>query len=240
MHVPISLGKARRYKGSSDTGSDCFFIIFYIMERLEIEKDFKGSIDSLLREFADILKLGYAVPNYVYKHSILFIGLNPSLGSEKSGSIELFYDLYDRERSNHYFDKFFEIGEYCNHVWSHLDMFLIRETRQNNVKFWCKDERFRESMIRQVGLTREIISRVEPTVIVVCNTMAREWFRNKLVNPLAYDMVFDDLLGTYRIINDEVLNNVPVFFSGMLSGQRALDLGSLERLKWHIKRAVER
>ena len=26
-----------------------------------------------------------------------------------------------------------------------------------------------------------------------------------------------------------------VFFSGMLGGQRALDLGSLERLKWHIK-----
>lgn len=32
---------------------------------------------------------------------------------------------------------------------------------------------------------------------------------------------------------------IPLFFSGMLTGQRALDNGSFERLKWHIKKAVE-
>ena len=32
--------------------------------------------------------------------------------------------------------------------------------------------------------------------------------------------------------------SIPMFFSGMLSGQRALDIGSYERLIWHIKFAV--
>jgi hypothetical protein len=31
---------------------------------------------------------------------------------------------------------------------------------------------------------------------------------------------------------------VPIFFSGMLSGQRALDVHSRERLVWHMKLAL--
>jgi len=31
-----------------------------------------------------------------------------------------------------------------------------------------------------------------------------------------------------------MLKNVPIFFTSMLTGQRALDNGSFERLIWHI------
>ena len=48
-----------------------------------------------------------------------------------------------------------------------------------------------------------------------------------------YDFVFNDDIGTY------LWNNTPVFFSSMLSGQRALDIGSMERLKWQVKRALQ-
>jgi len=45
---------------------------------------------------------------------------------------------------------------------------------------------------------------------------------------------FDDEIGTYRIIKNDKLKHTPVFFTSMLTGQRALDLGSYERLIWHI------
>lgn len=48
---------------------------------------------------------------------------------------------------------------------------------------------------------------------------------------------FDPSIGTYRIEIDGF--KTPIIFSGMLSGQRALDLGSLERLKWQIKFIIE-
>lgn len=41
-------------------------------------------------------------------------------------------------------------------------------------------------------------------------------------------------LGTHKIIRHKTLNGTPVFFTSMLSGQRALDNGSKERLIWHI------
>lgn len=37
------------------------------------------------------------------------------------------------------------------------------------------------------------------------------------------------------VVNNSFLEGTPVFFSSMLTGQRALDLGSLERLEWHIR-----
>ena len=46
---------------------------------------------------------------------------------------------------------------------------------------------------------------------------------------LDFDEDFNNEIGTYKIKIGE--KETPIFFSGMLSGQRALDLGSLERLK---------
>lgn len=37
------------------------------------------------------------------------------------------------------------------------------------------------------------------------------------------------------VVNNSFLEGTPVFFSSMLTRQRALDLGSLERLEWHIR-----
>ncbi|GHU90697.1 hypothetical protein FACS189476_10990 [Spirochaetia bacterium] len=43
---------------------------------------------------------------------------------------------------------------------------------------------------------------------------------------------FDNIIGTYRI---KEFNNIPIFFSGMFTGGHALDVGSRERLLWHIE-----
>ena len=59
--------------------------------------------------------------------------------------------------------------------------------------------------------------------------------KDKAFNPDAFDFCFDEEIGTYRIVNNSSLEGTPVFFSSMLTRQRALDLGSLERLEWHIR-----
>ncbi len=51
---------------------------------------------------------------------------------------------------------------------------------------------------------------------------------------LDYEFMFDDEIGTYRIKTKGNLFDTPVFFTSMLSGQRAMDNGSFERLQWHI------
>jgi hypothetical protein len=53
---------------------------------------------------------------------------------------------------------------------------------------------------------------------------------------MGYEFEFDEKLGTDRIITKGDLFGIPIFFSSMLSGQRALDTGSEKRLIWHIKR----
>ena len=44
---------------------------------------------------------------------------------------------------------------------------------------------------------------------------------------------FSKDIGTH-VITEGNLKNTPVFFTSMLSGQRAMDVGSRERLEWHI------
>ncbi len=76
-----------------------------------------------------------------------------------------------------------------------------------------------------------------PKIIVVDNTLARTFLGKDKVGEvdiwLDYEFKFDEEIGTY------LWNNIPVFFTSMLTGQRALDNGSFERLKWQVKRALK-
>lgn len=81
----------------------------------------------------------------------------------------------------------------------------------------------------QLKLSLKLIADTEPVIIVVINAEASRILRDKWEGCLS----FDDKLGTYLIQLDE--RRVPVFFSSMISGQRALDKGSFDRLMWHMK-----
>src|SRR3989338_1375799 len=62
--------------------------------------------------------------------------------------------------------------------------------------------------------------------------------KKRALNSLGSDQLsFDDERGFHWLKLDGT--RVPIFFSSMLSGQRALDTGSYERLVWHIKQAVK-
>jgi pseudouridine-5'-phosphate glycosidase len=71
---------------------------------------------------------------------------------------------------------------------------------------------------------------IEPKVIVVSNAFVSNILQAEL------DIVFDETLGCHFI--DLKNKAYPVFFTSMLTGQRALDKGSMMRLKWHIKRVL--
>ena len=50
---------------------------------------------------------------------------------------------------------------------------------------------------------------------------------------------FDKTIGTYVVNEPKELKGTKIFFTSMLSGQRALDLGTRERLVWHIAEVLK-
>ena len=170
----------------------------------------------------------FAYPNSIQRESILFIGINPSNSNENHDEIEN-YKLLQNDNGYPYFKKFQEISEYCTTPWTHLDLLFFRETKQNRIHQILNTDSGIDFIWRQLQVSDRIIRQSQAQIIVVNNTLARTLLgfdRNGEKNAwMKYGFVFDNEIGTYR------LEEVPVFFSSMLTGQRALDRGSFERLK---------
>ncbi|MEE4000508.1 hypothetical protein V1T75_09160 [Tenacibaculum sp. FZY0031] len=178
---------------------------------------------------------------------ILFVGINPSYGGDKSKG--LFYSKKDVENLN-YFKPFNNIIKELDDkrtglkslTWSHLDMLVFRETQQSFIKNQLlKTEEGNKFINKQLTISKQILEYLNPKIMVVSNTAARHFLgRDKYEKKgknfgvwMGYDFEFDYSLGTDKIINNSKINSY-VFFSSMLSGQRALDNGSKQRLIWHI------
>jgi hypothetical protein len=176
------------------------------------------------------------------------VGLNPSFDENKPEIESNFYPL--KQKDNEYqkfFRKFEQISEETRLNWSHLDMLAMRETDQKKVGSLLTNETGKQFIKEQIEVSKEILEQCKPKVIVVANTLARQFLgktydekQDANVLSLWYKFKFNEIIGTDLIINSENLKNVPVFFTSMLSGQRALDKGSYERLVWHIKFALEK
>ena len=66
-----------------------------------------------------------------------------------------------------------------------------------------------------------------PKIVIVANAFASDIFQQE------FRCVFDDRFGCHFFkINEK---KIPVLFTSMLTGQRALDKGSFLRLKWQIR-----
>lgn len=168
---------------------------------------------------------------------ILFIGINPSLTRNKEELKRLMGTKpdfgTDKNKGHKYFKKFFEIAEATKLPWGHLDIFYMRETSQNAVKDLLKNEQGRDFLNQQWVLTKSILDALlqgsEKRIVVVSNAFARDIIMGN-VNGLSegYPLEFDEKIGTYKY------KNTIFFFTSMLTGQRALDKGSFERLIWQI------
>lgn len=188
--------------------------------KVNIRDLYKNKLDNLWKgQPVEITDRGYAVEQTLYMNSLLFLGLNPSTRGEKG-----FYTAV----SDQYFAKSMEIAEEHSVHFCHHDLFQIRETKQNTLL--DLERKYPEFFRKQLELTKEIIGRVKPRMIVILNAEACRTFQSFYGFEPGKD--WNETLGVHILPQ---LGGIPVLFSGMLSGQRPLDLGSFVRLKWHIR-----
>ena len=178
---------------------------------------------------------------------VLFIGINPSYRADRP----VVHRSYGKPKDlPGYFRPFHKIeqdlkGSYKREItWTHLDLLVMRETQQSYIdNYLLKEKEGLEFVVEQLDIAKEIIEHIKPKLIVVSNTLVRELLgRNKKELPdgrvvgewMNYDFEFDNSIGTDKLISTDDLNGTPVFFTSMLSGQRALDRGTFQRLVWHM------
>lgn len=218
------------------------------MKLTQFEDKFKSFLDDLKKEGAPEMywQHGYAMPEEIKEGALLFIGLNPSF-TKKAKSGSHLYDL--KQEDEGYFAKFGDIAKACGDTeWSHLDLLPIRHTNQGDV---TRDIVFKhwELVLKYLNdVSNVLLEAAKPKAVVVVNATARLLLGKdqnehaekeqdkKIWMGLKFD--FNESNGACYVSDSAKLKGVPFFFSGMLSGQRALDLGSYERLKWHVAKVL--
>ena len=190
--------------------------------------------------------------------AILFVGLNPSFSQRGYSSLlrgtafsnlepAAFYHWRNREsfdlaialaieqigkNSYPYFNKFKDIAAHANLEWEHIDLFFYRETSQTQFKRRIySGSHLTDFGQNQLELSKMLILESKPRVIVVANAFASSLFQKQFS-----DVKFDEKHGYHRVSLEG--RSVPTFFASMLTGQRAMDVYSYQRLRWHIKQAV--
>ena len=216
------------------------------MENFNIRGSFDAEIKSLWekclakdnKDLSEVLKRGYCLPDSLKRNSILVIGINPAFGKDA-----LIYNLDNYYNDNHnevdekvipYFQKMKDLFEDLS--WSHLDLLFIRETNQKRIFDILKTESGKDFIYQNLMISKEIIEGIKPKMIIVANALARHFLGFKESGWMDFKFKFDSEIGTYKVVQNPKLADTTVFFSSMLSGQRALDIGSFERLKWHINK----
>lgn len=217
------------------------------MAVFSVKEKFEAHINHIWDDpkYADVpfRKYGYAIQDEMVTGELLFIGLNPSRNNEIEER-HFYNNEQDSNDLHKYFVKFQDISNAVNMQWAHIDLLFIRETKQENIPTLFQAPNGIDFVLNQLSISEQVIGLVQPKIIVVNNTMAR-WFLgkdryfNQKTNQeegiwLGWRFEFFEKLGTYRIVEHPTLKNTPIFFTSMLTGQRALDRGSYERLKWHI------
>jgi len=202
---------------------------------LRTNKEFRNRIEEIWHnpkfETIEIRKRGFAIHDDIRQNAIMFIGINPSYNNIPSS----FYYDNSQGKIHPYFKKFIDISQKVSIDWTHLDLLFVRETSQNIIKDLGKAGIGHDFFDEQLKISKEIIETAKPQILVINNTYARDLLKSESFSSAKYDFEFDEIIGTERIVNHKILNGTPVFFTSMLSGQRALDLGSYDRLIWHIK-----
>ncbi len=120
-----------------------------------------------------------------------------------------------------------------------IDLLDIRQTKQKEIEKNIKISEDRIISIdpffqRQIEISFELIQKIKPRIIVVVNA-----FASRIINALWQSSISDFSHQTgYQYFKLSLEKKIPIFFSGMLTGQRALDVGSRKRFVWHIQQSL--
>lgn len=184
----------------------------------------------------------------VPKNGIIFIGLNPSISEkEKSELLKTSYDEFfykhdtSKEHKHHrYFNRIVDMANELGVAWGHLDLLFMRETQQKKIWELLQSKDGLSFICDQLMISKKVIDEIidktdpKPKAFIVNNTLSRKFLgveKNEELNKdiwMGYDFDWDATIGTYRH------KGIPFFFTSMLTGQRALDIGSYQRLIWHV------
>jgi hypothetical protein len=190
---------------------------------------------------------------------VLFVGLNPSYDEEDAGLLNVGTD-FDTDRRldfrvaqillrgqfnrgipdgnlHSYFRYFKEFSP--DQTWNHIDLIAVRQTRQTvlakTLGLESRDAtQFKPFVTEQMKVCRDLAQALTPPVIVIVNALAADIVKRYLEESAA--LVYDSDKGYHRAKLGA--KRIPIFFSGMLTGQRALDTHSRSRLIWHVRQAL--
>jgi hypothetical protein len=190
---------------------------------------------------------------------LLFVGLNPShnqkdnelLSIQVEQGIDPLSDehalvvtrrdeqsmgLHDGKLHQYFgqFSTFDPTGE-----WNHIDLLAVRHTKQSEAvaALRLKEEAgLLSSFVReQIELTFSLITELSPPAVVIVNAFGSSIVKQHLTKKIS-NFALDNETGFYWVLLNG--RRVPFFFSGMLTGQSAIDKHSRERLIWHVRRAL--
>lgn len=216
-------------------------------------KHFAGNTDVYAPLFYDEL----------HKDRLVFVGMNPSFSARGfrtilkdteyadtdmvsffkwqniSSNPKLIDDCikmenYAYQNYSQYFGRPIEIAKKVGLEWQHIDLFLYKETSQNDFMNRVRSKGvLNEFGMDQIKLFEDILVQTEPRCVVVTNATGSEILREYIKDDLSWDAE----CGFHWFTRGG--KKIPMFFTSMLSGQRALDRWSYERLVWHIGQAVK-
>jgi hypothetical protein len=194
-------------------------------------------------------------------NGLLFIGVNPSFSlkglrqlvqgtkyekwsDDKVKSIFLFKNFQDFKsdmkylenralEKYSYFSKFDHISSEVNESWDHIDLFFERITSQSKLakKYLDKKYALKDFAQKQFDLSLSLIEKIKPKLIIVVNALASHIIKQQF---------FPDFIELNEHGFNYFQDKYPIIFSGMLTGQRALDNHSLDRLVWHVKYILDK
>lgn len=221
---------------------------------MNLEILIKEKINSLWKEYKDeeFCQFPPLSMAEIPDDGLVFVGINPSLSKvtkenflKKNNTECEFRKLsYNVKQDYRYYKKFFEIAEKTDLNWGHIDVLYNRETQQKKVNQLLKTEKGHEFIYKQCMITKIVLDKIidqgQRRIFVVNNTLARDLlgeyhkFKPKIKSNhfIGYDFIWNKNFGTYTY-----KKNI-FFFTSMLTGQRALDKGSFQRLIWHINYVI--
>jgi len=117
-----------------------------------------------------------------------------------------------------------------------IDLFNIRETKAKEIKNEFHKAKNKYFFQKQLELTIDLINIIEPQIIIVANAFASHIITEKSkISLVEFSVNYDEQNPHKSTMKLRSGKSIPIFFSSMLGGQRAMDVFSRDRLLWVAK-----
>ena len=190
-----------------------------------------SSIKYETEQFNGIISRGYAIEEMLPKHSIIFLGLNPSDGD---GLNPGFYKDYEHPHFKRGKDTIACLNKDLNRndlVFAQHDLLFVRETDHSIVMRMMRANK--DFYQKQIKLTMTVLTEAQPILIVAENA---ELFNILLEGKgFNYKRDWNEELGVDFFHFNGWKEPVPILFTGMLS---VLNNGSYYSLRWHMRHVL--